>query len=861
MKLASSLLICLIALGCVEERCTMDRDCPQPKVCSALGQCVYQCLQDESCGAGFKCLDNLCMPVAHVPISCPDDMVPVQNLFCVDRHEASRVDATSVDAGTDDSRALSRPGVIPWELGSDNATAAKACEAAGKRLCTSFEWELACRGPEGRRYGYGSDYEPATCNGIDTFGTDGVKLLPTGSLAGCVNGWGAYDLNGNLWEHVAQGGGNLVRGGAYNCIDSMTLHRCDYVPRTWVPSALGFRCCWIPPEADREWDVHLPSDTYSPDADADASGCLDPDVNGDGGTEAGLPPCQSDEECSDLLAPLPVCQVGKCLGSGLCVAVEAADGTPCDEGDPCSLGDVCDDGSCAAGPETLDCDDLNPCTQDACLPGAGCSHTPGPAACTDGDPCTVGDDCQDGECVPGSGAANCADGNPCTDDACVAMEGCINSPNSVECDDNNPCTWPDQCESGECIGQGTVCECKEDVDCPVDANLCNGFLVCSWETTPSVCVVSPGSAIDCPAPENQCLSASCDEADGQCKVVPLNGKPCDDQEPCTTDDSCWEGACIGESGLCQCITDADCTALEDGNHCNGTLLCSKLSFPYSCAVDPTTVVFCPPPAEACKQSSCDPLNGECKETILPDGALCEDGDPCTGADQCVGGVCLSGSVDLCTCPMDMVLIGDQFCMDIYEASRADATAVYQGMDSSKATSQSGVLPWFPVELATASAACVAADKRVCTQEEMALSCGGLDELAYVYGDTYSATACNGIDAFCDCADPLCIALEVCPYPHCYNMSQEGVWGEGCGAWFHVTATGAFPECVNAWGAYDVNGNVWELVDVGNGESWYKGGAYNCGNSEYLHNCGGLFQDISAKGFRCCKDAAVVGETP
>ena len=83
-------------------------------------------------------------------------------------------------------------------------------------------------------------------NGIDAFGpwTEyKFKLMPTGSFPDCNNDYGAFDMSGNLWEHTAGGSDMTIRGGAYNCSDSKTLHRCDYVPGNWVPSARGFRCC------------------------------------------------------------------------------------------------------------------------------------------------------------------------------------------------------------------------------------------------------------------------------------------------------------------------------------------------------------------------------------------------------------------------------------------------------------------------------------------------------------------------------------------------------------------------------------------------------------------------------------------
>ncbi len=190
-------------------------------------------------------------------ISCPSDMVSVADSFCIDTYEASRPDASASSAGSDESAALSQAGVLPWQV-ADNATAEAACVAAGKRLCSEDEWYQACSGSAGTVYSYGDAYEAATCNGLDThcsckdgsvyedcyFDCGGsIYLEVTGSFPACTNEYGALDLNGNLWEHVAGGSDYTVRGGAYNCGDSPTYHQCSYIPTSWTPSARGFRCC------------------------------------------------------------------------------------------------------------------------------------------------------------------------------------------------------------------------------------------------------------------------------------------------------------------------------------------------------------------------------------------------------------------------------------------------------------------------------------------------------------------------------------------------------------------------------------------------------------------------------------------
>lgn len=223
------LLLATTSAGCVVSgRCFKPQDCPQGSICSEEGRCTRPPRPD-----------------GRVPIRCLlPSMVPVASFFCADIYEASRLDASATSAGSDDSIALSRKGVLPWQVES-NARADQACRAAGKRLCTAAEWLLACEGPDATVYSYGDPYQKTTCNGIDAFGDPDLwqfKLMPTGSFVGCTNEWGVFDINGNLWEHVAAGSDKTVRGGAYNCGDSRTFHRCDYVPG-WVPAARGFRCC------------------------------------------------------------------------------------------------------------------------------------------------------------------------------------------------------------------------------------------------------------------------------------------------------------------------------------------------------------------------------------------------------------------------------------------------------------------------------------------------------------------------------------------------------------------------------------------------------------------------------------------
>ena len=142
-----------------------------------------------------------------VKARCPADMVLVGEELCVDRFEASLVDARSESAlspywppdgpkatyvakiwgdlkGTGTTieqsmalptlppwqrergmkpKAISRKGMVPQAYASGK-DATLACENAGKRLCTRDEWKKACRGETNRDFPYGEKYERGKCN-------------------------------------------------------------------------------------------------------------------------------------------------------------------------------------------------------------------------------------------------------------------------------------------------------------------------------------------------------------------------------------------------------------------------------------------------------------------------------------------------------------------------------------------------------------------------------------------------------------------------------------------------------------------------------------------------------------------------
>jgi len=208
---------------------------------------------------------------------CPAGMASIDGRFCVDRYEASLVEVLTngeqrpfpfyLGVEGHEVRAVSVPGVKPQGHISEKQAQA-ACSASGKRLCKPQEWRTACMGPEKSTWGYGETKQDGRCNdhgrspigvifplAAKSWGWDQLNdeklnqvegtLAETGSHSGCTNGYGVYDMVGNLHEWVDDPAGTF-QGGYYQdthingdgCGYKTTAHNAVY-----HDYSTGFRCC------------------------------------------------------------------------------------------------------------------------------------------------------------------------------------------------------------------------------------------------------------------------------------------------------------------------------------------------------------------------------------------------------------------------------------------------------------------------------------------------------------------------------------------------------------------------------------------------------------------------------------------
>jgi hypothetical protein len=161
-------------------------------------------------------------------------------------------------------------------------------------------------------------------------------------------------------------------------------------------------------------------------------------------------------------------------------------------------------------------------------------------------------------------------------------------------------------------------------DAVPDSNTDSGWTDGGWEDGGGEDYIPPPPDGD----DMICPPVMCDSSGDPCWDVSFNpntcdcdyeqkpeGAQCEDGDPCTDMDTCFDGMCISGMPIPGC-----------GQGCGGV----------QCEQDPVA---------NCEQMVMDPQTCTCFPEPRPDGTPCDDYDPCSVGDQCFDGFCQPGFPD------------------------------------------------------------------------------------------------------------------------------------------------------------------------------------------------------------------------
>lgn len=215
------------------------------------------------------------------------------------------------------------------------------------------------------------------------------------------------------------------------------------------------------------------------------------------------------------------------------------------------------------------------------------------------------------------------------------------------------------------------------------------------------------------------------------------------------------------------------------------------------------------------------------------------------------------------CPMEMALVDNRVCVDRWEASlvergRSDhAWSPFIAVDGNesyvRAVSKPNVIPQGYISGEQAAMACRASGKRLCTASEWESACRGPSQTQFPYGEARRAGACN---------DDIRAVHPVVEVAATLKLGSEELWRDTMNSPLinqlpsSLLKTAERVECTNAYGVFDMVGNLHEWVDDPSGT--FRGGYYmdtslngdGCSYQTTAHNF--RYHDYST-GFRCCMD--------
>lgn len=373
--------------------------------------------------------------------------------------------------------------------------------------------------------------------------------------------------------------------------------------------------------------------------------------------------------------------VGEGEGEGPVGEGEGEGPIPCNDADCRHLTDACNTGVC--DPLAVNGDD--PCMAEP-VPDEDL------VICDDNLFCTDIGICQQGVCVVAD--RDCSDLNAvCASGVCDENAQACVADNEVR--NGNVCPVQGQCVRGECRN-GDCFVLGADVGTPCeDGNRCTEADRCRND---SECRGTPAS---CAHLNTECATGECNPGTGECRAVPEpDNTPCDDLHFCTVNDRCGGGQCVGANrncsalndtcvlGMCdeeadECVADA---AVENGSACDDDNRCTGNGACLDGACQPGATLDCSGLTDQCNAGVCDPdapAGDPCVAQAVENGTPCTDlDDACTLGDSCQGGACVPGpapDADLDDHVTDAC--GGDDCDDADPAIKPGAAEACDGVDN------------------------------------------------------------------------------------------------------------------------------------------------------------------------------------
>lgn len=218
------------------------------------------------------------------------------------------------------------------------------------------------------------------------------------------------------------------------------------------------------------------------------------------------------------------------------------------------------------------------------------------------------------------------------------------------------------------------------------------------------------------------------------------------------------------------------------------------------------------------------------------------------------------------CPPEMALVLGETCVDRWESTivlllpggRMERWSPHLSLgdveQQTLAVSEPGVLPQGHISGEQAERACRTAGKRLCSAREWIAACRGPRRTVFPYGNVRRAQVCN---------DDGRQKHPVAEVTDKLGLPPDRMWYEGMD---HplinqlddtLRKTGERAGCTNAYGVFDMVGNLHEWTEDASGV--FRGGFYldtrvngdGCAYATTAHSKG--YHDYST-GFRCCLDA-------